>query len=354
MLRHAVSSGVPVDWTFYCTFPRRGALDEEARNLGATVIYSRHELRETAQFVRGLRKTIAVGDYDVLHCHHDLVNAVYLLAAIGLSPRRRIAHVHNADEALPVSGRMKLRALRAPMRAMCLALADRVVGISEHTLDTFLAGRARHPTRDRVHYYGVQAAAFETDGDQRRVIRQQLSISSDAKVVLFGGRMVPVKNPGFAIDVLEELIAVERGTVLVFAGSGSSEEPVRARAAELGVAEHTRFLGWRSDMPAIMNASDLFILPRLEQPLEGFGLAVIEAQLAGLPVLVSMGVTEEPILPTAAFARLPLAAGSREWALAAAQLLALPRPSRQAAHDALRGSRFDMDAALADMLSLYE
>jgi hypothetical protein len=97
MLRHARNRGVDVDWTFYCTLAQPGAKDAEARALGAQVIHSAVPIGEKWAFVRALRAELRRGKYDVLHCHHDLVSSVYLVAALGLPSR--IFHVRRA--ALP-------------------------------------------------------------------------------------------------------------------------------------------------------------------------------------------------------------------------------------------------------------
>ena len=84
-----------------------------------------------------------------------------------------------------------------------------------------------------------------------------------------------------------------------------------------------RLLGWRDDLPEIMSCSDWFILPHPEHPVEGFGLAVVEAQLAGLRMLLSRGIPDDPLLSTASFRRLALSEGPKVWAKAAMELLAL-------------------------------
>jgi glycosyltransferase involved in cell wall biosynthesis len=171
--------------------------------------------------------------------------------------------------------------------------------------------------------------------------------------VLFAGRVVPEKNPVFAIDVLAELRRLEPRAVAVFAGDGALVEAVRARAEVLGVAASVRLLGWRDDLPEVMGASDLFILPHVEEALEGFGLAVLEAQLAGLRLLVSEGVADDPLLPTAVMRRQSLSAGASAWAKTALELLRGPAPSRADALTALARSPMDMNRALADLLALH-
>ena len=160
MLKHGANNGCKLDWTFYCSLRVEGKLDGTARSHGGAVIYSPVPISRKFDFMRALRKEILRGEYEVLHCHHDLVSAIYLAAAIGTPLAKRIVHVHNADEAVPLGSAWKRRLLRGPMRRTCLALADKIVGISNHTLDTFLRGRPRRPGRDLVHYYGIDPQPF--------------------------------------------------------------------------------------------------------------------------------------------------------------------------------------------------
>ena len=353
MLGHARTREVQVDWTFYCSLGKPGALDDKARALGARVIHSPVPIGRKAQFVRALRMELRRGQYDVLHCHHDIVSAVYLLAAWGIPIRRRIVHVHNADEAVLTSSRLKERLYREPMRRVCLFMADRIVGISNHTLDTFLAGRTRRPECDVVHYYGVDPKSFENVAANRAEFRRRWDLPEDALILLFGGRLVPEKDPVFAVDVLANLRRIEQKAVAVFAGAGSQEPDILERARELGVGSSVRLLGWRNDLAEIMSCSDWFILPHPEYPMEGFGLAVVEAQLAGLRMLLSRGIPDDPLLPTAKYRRLALSDGPKVWANGALDLLSDPAPSRVAARTALSESPMNMDSALKGLLGLH-
>ena len=353
MLERAHRRGIEVDWTFYCALAQPGAMDERMRSLPARDVYSPAPIGKKAEFVRALRTELTRGEYDVLHCHHDIVSAIYLLAAWGLPIHRKIVHVHNADEAVLTPSRLKQRLYREPMRQVCLFMAHRIVGISNHALDTFLAGRARRPERDSVHYYGVDSKPFENVCDDRLRFRRQLGLPPDALILLFGGRLVPEKNPVFVVDVLANLRCIDPRAVAVFAGAGSLEMEVLAQMRRLGVEGSVRLLGWRNDLPDVMNCSDCFILPHPDHPVEGFGVAIVEAQLAGLPMLLSRGILDDPLLPTASFRRLALSDGPMAWAKAAIDLLHDPAPSRAAALVALRASPMDMDRALAGLLRLH-
>ena len=353
LLEHARNQGVPIDWTFYCILEQSGESESRAKASGARVVHSPVPLARKVEFIRAFRQALRRGAYEILHCHHDLLSAVYLIASVTIPLRRRIVHVHNADECLPTGSRIKQDVLREPMRQTCLRMADRIVGISNHTLDTFLAGRSRRPERDSVLYYGVNPAFFSNSHADRAGLRRQLHLPEEALILLFAGRMVPEKNPVFAVEVLNKLRFMEPHAVGVFAGSGSEEQHVLDRARELGLESSVRLLGWRHDLPEIMCCCDWFILPHPEHPIEGFGLAVVEAQLAGLRLLVSPGISDDPLLPTASFRRLPLSEGAEAWAQAAMELLQIASPSRDAAIAALKESPMDMDRALHGLLQLH-
>ena len=352
MLKHSRERNICANWDFYCALGKSGALDDEARSLGAQVIYSPVSIVKKWAFLRLLREQLLRGKYDVLHCHHDIVSGFYLLAALGRRIRR-IVHVHNADEVVPTLNPFKACLYREVMRQFSLLVADRIVGISNHTLDTFLAGRTRRPERDSVHYYGVDPAPFENACGDRLAFRRQWGLADDSRILLFGGRIVPEKNPVFAVDVLASLRRMDPRVAAVFVGSGSQEQGLLRRARELGVESAVRLLGWRDDLAEIMSCSDLFILPHPEVPMEGFGLVIVEAQLAGLRMLISRGIPDDPLLPTASFRRLPLADGPNVWAKAAVELLCLPSPSRIAALTSMRESPMDMDRSLDELLKLY-
>ena len=353
MLRHAREKGVECDWTFYCALGRAGELDGEVRNLGAQVIYSPEPIGRKWAFVRALRKVLIEGRYEVLHGHHDLISAVYLAAALGLPLRKRLVHVHNADEAVLSPSRLKKRLLRPFLRQTCLRLADGIIGISNHTLATFLAGQPRRAGRDRVHYYGIDPTPFLATRAERSRFRKTLGLPEAAKLVLFAGRLVREKNPLFAVEVFAEMHRRDSQVAAVFIGAGSMEQAVIEKARELGLGHSFRALGWRSDVAEIMTCCDWFILPRPEHPMEGLGIAVVEAQLAGLRLLLSRGVADDPLLPGSVWARLGLADGAEHWAEEALRLQEQQPPSAQQATVQLAKSPFDMDFALADLLDLY-
>jgi glycosyltransferase involved in cell wall biosynthesis len=340
-------------WTFFCVLGKTGRLDEEARSLGAEVIHSRYEPGDNRRFLLGLREVMKRGRYDILHCHHDIMSAAYLAAAAGLPFRKKIVHLHNTSLDLPTPNRIKADLAREPMRQMCLRMADQIVGISKEALESLLAGRERDPLRHRVVHYAVDTNRFAAALPDREGFRRALGLDPKMKILLFVGRLVDYKNPCFVLEVLERLVGLGENVAAVFAGAGDLEVRLHGLAREKSLADRVRLLGFRHDIPELMRASDALVWPSLEQTKEGLGLGIVEAQSAGLPIIMSRSVPAEAIVVPELVRVLPLSAWSEVWAKAALELMNSPRPGFEASLARVESSSFSMAQGVANLMALY-
>jgi glycosyltransferase involved in cell wall biosynthesis len=340
-------------WTFFCTSGKPGRLDEKVRGLGGEIIYSRYTIGEKRAFFSSLRKVIKEGHYDILHCHHDLVSAIYLCASLGIPLRKRIVHVHNTDEGILTPSRLKQFLLKEPMRQTCMHFADNIVGISKEALNKFIRGARPKPGRDQVVYYGIDTSVFRQNIPTPEQFRLSLGFSSDAKILLFVGRMVPLKNPCFVVDVLAALANRDPSVVAVFVGAGDLETTVRELAEQKQLQERVRILGWRDDTATIMRLCDLLVFPRLEEPKEGLGLVLVEGQAAGLPILASPSITKDVQVIPELFEIIPLAAGPEAWAERIHAMLSQKRLPRQRYLKRVEASSFSIIAGISNLLALY-
>lgn len=351
VLHCLTEEGVRTEWSFYSILGRPGRYDEEVRRLGARLIYASHGIDSKLAFLNDLRRVMGCGGYDVLHCHHDVMSAVYLMASAGLPLRKRIVHVHNTALSLPTSSRLKTALLHEPMRRVCLYGADRIVGVSRDALGAFLVDRKSRPGRDVIVHCGFDTKPFQKTS--HGAIAHSLGLPEDSKILLFVGRMIEYKNPCFLIDVMDRLPSNLSNVCAVFAGTGPLEAEVLRLAERKSLGGRVRVLGWRDDIPAIMQSCDLLVWPVLEQPREGLGLGVVEAQAAGLPVLMSRGVPEEAIVIPELVNILSLADGPQGWADAVATVLSRMRPDRRKSLERVEASSFSISHSASGIMALY-
>lgn len=162
--------------------------------------------------------------------------------------------------------------------------AAEVVSVSRSNLDDLRAAFGLSEEKGRVIYNGRPPVFFEEpSGARRKRIRSELGILSEAIVCVTVARMEVMKGYQYILGAMERLKAspVWGDIEFVWVGSGTLENRFRARAAELELGDAIHFLGSRPDVPDILEASDIFLLP---SQYEGMPLSVIEAMAKGLPV----------------------------------------------------------------------
>ena len=339
------------EWTFYCILGRPGVLDDKVKEHGGIIMYSPCTISDKFRFLRSLRKTLKFGQYDILHSHHDYLSGFYLIATHGLKFKKRILHIHNTDKALPVGNRIFEKVLLPPLRWLGIHYSDIIVGISKHTLAKFIGKSPVHTKRIIVLYYGIDLARFEIENGQE-AFRSDLNLPSDARLLIFSGRMNYLKNPVFVLEVLKELNHKDHNFYALFAGEGELLSEVEATAIQLNILDHIRLLGWRTDLSKIMLNADIFIFPRLEEPKEGLGLVVVEAQAAGLPMILSNGIVPDAIEISELAEFIPLRNNAVEWA---DKILGMTRKlSKAQALDRMINSKFALPKATENLIKLYE
>jgi len=353
VLRTAVRDYPHIHWTFFCVVGKRGRLDDEARALGAEVIHSPYEIGDKRRFFRSLREVMKRGRYDILHCHHDIMSAVYLAASAGLPFRKRIVHLHNTSLSLPTPSKVKMGLAREPMKQVCLRMADQIVGISKEALESLIGNRAPEPGRHRVLHYAVDTARFAQASVDRAEFRRSLGFSPATRILLFVGRIVDYKNPQFVLDILEHLAPAIPEVAAVFAGTGNKETELRERAKQRSLENRVRLLGFRDDVPELMLNSDVLLWPSVENPKEGLGLGIVEAQAAGLPIIMSRSAPDEAIVVPDLVNVLTLSAGAGNWAEKAAEILSRTPINRQLALAMVESSSFSMNAGVRNLVALY-
>jgi len=174
----------------------------------------------------------------------------------------------------------------------------------------------------------IDARAYAFDGRRRAELRHELGFTDSRKVLITTSRLETAKG----IDrVIRALGALSSPTSLLVVGDGEAREPLTKMARDVGV--DVRFLGFRSDVAALLSAADVFVLPSRRSAREGLPLSMLQAAASGMPVIVTSdsGVVEHAnglgavvcdahALPAAIemqIARLPFARAEAAGALAA-------------------------------------
>ena len=172
--------------------------------------------------------------------------------------------------------------------------ADMVVANSAYVASQFDGLPVRQPVR--VVHNPVDLGRFDPASADGGAIRRKLGVPGDALVLAVIAQLTPWKGQDDAIEAFAALPPSDPETILLLVGSAKFSGPgtrfdnvafegrLRRLANELGVAERVRFAGERSDIPDVLAATDLLLMPSWR---EAFGRIAIEAMAMGVPVVAT-------------------------------------------------------------------
>ena len=125
-------------------------------------------------------------------------------------------------------------------------------------------------------------------------IRTELGLNQDQHLVLYIGRLRPVKGVEFGIRAFALAKDQRPNVYMALAGEGEQLCNLQNLVDDLGIDNHVKFLGVRNDLPDLLAAADSILMPSLN---EGFPRTAIEAMAAGKPIVATrVGGTPEAII----------------------------------------------------------
>ena len=230
------------------------------------------------------------------------VSVVGRLVRILRDERVDVVHTHvwNAD----VWGRFSALLARVPVRMMTAhsvdvwktrahlavdwglaKVSDHVVCVSAAVQD-FYRTRAGVPARKlSVILNGIDAAAFDVPVDAAAK-RRELGIPAQGPVCSVVARLLPEKGHRYLLAAMPRIREVFPDAVVLVVGNGPARGDLEQQARDLGLhGNGVRFLGERRDVPEILKASDVFVLPSSVR--EGLSISLLEAMACRRPVVVT-------------------------------------------------------------------
>jgi sugar transferase (PEP-CTERM/EpsH1 system associated) len=208
--------------------------------------------------------------------------------AIEAIPAARLARVPvaiHSEHGYEVDMLAGLRLHRRILRRMAYTAADVVFTVSKELRD-YHARQTWFPAeRIRVLPNGVDTAKFCPRPNARVEMRRQLGLAEDCIACGAVGRLVAIKDHFTLLQATKILLQCGVPLYLFLVGTGPELVNLqRFVAASPELSERIRFIGLTTDVAALLNALDIFVLPSLS---EGMSNTLLEAMAAGLPVLAS-------------------------------------------------------------------
>jgi glycosyltransferase involved in cell wall biosynthesis len=164
-------------------------------------------------------------------------------------------------------------------------LADTLLAVSNRVEESAVLTERVRLEKVKVILNGVEIPTPNQDAAATRVrIREEIGVGKDRPVVLSVGRLKMQKGHTYLLQAAPKVLKDMPETHFVFAGDGPLRAELEQEVDRLGIRPAVHFLGIRSDVPDLLAAVDVFVLPSLW---EGMSMAMLEAMAAGVPVVVT-------------------------------------------------------------------
>ncbi len=237
---------------------------------------------QNATAYRQLCAMIREDGIDYIHCNTPVGGLLGRLAGKKCGVKKVIYQVHGFHfyKGAPLLNWL----LYYPVEWLLARWTDAIITIN-HEDYAFAQKKLTLRKGGKVYYVpgvGIDTNQFAPDEAVRQAKRQELGLSDDDVMLISAGELNENKNNTVLISALSKL--QNKKIHYFLCGVGDKETDLRQQAQEAGIAENVHFLGYRTDMKALLHAADVFVMPSFR---EGLSRSIMEAMSAGLPCMVS-------------------------------------------------------------------
>jgi len=222
---------------------------------------------------------------DILHIH-DLPVQGFVLTILA-----KLAGVHHVI--ITLHGLWRFYGWRKPLLRLLFSFQQHLVSfiaVSQATKDFWTREWGLPPEKIEVIWNGIELERF-TDVRRSNALRKALGLDESIPIIGTVGSLTPKKGHRFLIQAVPMVLAHCPETHFVFVGEGELRESLYSLSHRLGVEQYVHFLGQREDVPSLLSQFDIFVFPSAfeagQRIGETFGIALVEAMAAGLPVVAT-------------------------------------------------------------------
>lgn len=266
-------------YTVECASSVTGLYFENLKKLGIVM----HEIpfcrspykAQNIQAYRQLKQLITDNQYDIIFCHEPVGGAMGRLAGHACGCKViYMAHGFHFYKGAPAKASIYYAVEKYLSR-----LTDCLITINQEDYEASLKFHAKRYVL--MSGIGVDTSKFKYH-PQPSYLRNELKLSDQTMILLSVGELIARKNHESVIRALPQLQNADIHYVI--AGDGELDQYLKELVNQVGVSNRVHFLGYRTDINQLCNASDIFVMPSFQ---EGLSVALMEAMSCGLPVIAS-------------------------------------------------------------------
>lgn len=265
-------------------------LAERLRKYNIT-LYEVPTLKHPVKQYKCIKRIIKENKYEVTYFNiSTAIQCLGILAANKCKVENCVVHSHSSG--VDIQNNIKrwlMKALHFVCKGVVSRKATSFIACSQKAGEWMYNRKVLEGDDYTVVHNSADTKQYVFDVDVRESMRKQMRWDGK-RVVIHVANFTYQKNNEFLIDVFYEAYNKEPDLVLVLIGKGPKEEKIKKMVAQYGIDDVVVFLKDISNVNEYLQAADLFVLPSL---FEGYPISALEAQVSGLPCLLSEYITGE-------------------------------------------------------------
>lgn len=281
--------------------------------------------------------------YLIVHSHLNWLNIVPLRIAKKYGLPIRISHSHGSYSARSLYKKIQrfIFQMTIGVYSTDFLACSTVAGVWLYG-NKFLTDK-----RAKIVHNAIDLDKFQFNANKRLLLRNKHGIALDTHVLISVSRLVPGKNLKFLLDIFREYNKIYDNTILIIVGDGIIRDELERKAERLGLIQKIIFLGMVDNVQEYLSAADFFVFPTFP---EGLSISLIEAQVSGLPAIVSTeGISKEAFI-TNSVVFYSLKKLASEWAR---QIFSLEIKERNIVLQDIRDSGYDIKEEAKKLQKFY-
>ena len=292
-----------IQFDFVAHTDKKCDFDEEIEELGGTIYHCPdYRIVNHITYCKWWNNFfVSHPEYKIVHSHLDSSANIHLRIAKKFGCVT-IAHSHSSAEGFGIKALVK-SILKIGFNNCC----DYKFACSSEAAKWLYGNKANEAI---IIENGIDTKKYVFNEKIRNELRKEWNIQKDELVLGHIGRLDKNKNHTFILDILKELNELGISSTFVSAGKGEELNSLLDKANHLDLEKKVLFLGLREDIPIILQAFDIFIMPSIY---EGLPVSSIEAQASGLKCVLSDSISYESNV-TGNVEFLSLEKSAKEWA----------------------------------------
>lgn len=268
----------------------KGDYEDEAIRLGGRVLRIPAPSEGYYRFYKNLKTLIkSEGPYDIIHSHTLFQSGIIAYCGYHLQVPKIVTQSHSNQKNKKRT--IMKRLYQTIMRKFLKKYSNDYLAVSKEA-GNFLYGRNFFEVHGKIINNGIDINKFSFNPQIRQEIRKKLNITNET-VIGHVGTMNEVKNQSYLVKLLPHLLKRDQKFVMILVGEGPNLVDLKNLSKSYGIQSKIIFLDKQTDVSKILQAIDIFVFPSLY---EGLGMALLEAQAASLPSIVSENIPNKAIV----------------------------------------------------------